>query len=50
MQQVFGADIASMQSINWRQLETRDGDDVGCACVLESFVHFGAIATTDAGE
>ncbi len=44
------ADIVSLQSINWRQLQSGDSDDVGCTCVIESLGHFGTDATVDSGK
>ena len=32
------------------ELETGDGYDVGCACVLESLSNFGANASVDTGK
>ena len=38
------------QSINWHQLETGDGYDVGCAYVFDSLSNFGANASVNTGK
>ncbi len=46
----FSARTVSRQSINPLQLETGDGDDVGCTCDIENLGSFGTDVTVGAGK